>query len=57
MHGVVTQGAPGPVTSAYRVQGFPTFYVLDPHGRIVWRSDGEQPNAALRQELTHAARA
>ena len=27
---------------------FPTFYVLDPRGRITWRSAGEQPDAMLR---------
>ena len=50
-------GAAGRVTSAYQVQSFPTFYVLDGHGKIVWRSDGEQPNALLRNELAAAARA
>jgi peroxiredoxin len=48
------QGAAGPVTTAYRVQSYPTFYVLDPKGRIAWRSDGEQPDALLRQELLKA---
>lgn len=48
-------GAAGPVSVRYRVQSFPTFYVLDPHGRITWRSDGEQPDALLRQELAKAA--
>ena len=28
---------------------YPTFYVIDPHGRIAWRGDGEQPDALLRQ--------
>jgi peroxiredoxin len=49
-------GAAGPVTTRYRVGAYPTFYVLDPHGRITWRSDGEQPDAKLRQELEQAAR-
>jgi thiol-disulfide isomerase/thioredoxin len=48
-------GAPGPVTQAYRVASFPTFYVLDRSGRIAWRSDGEQPDALLVQELRRAA--
>jgi thiol-disulfide isomerase/thioredoxin len=48
-------GSPGPVTRAYRVGYFPTFYVLDPGGRITWRSDGEQPTALLRRELRRAA--
>jgi len=49
------QGAPGAVTTRYRVQVYPTFYVLDPAGRIVWAVDGEQPDALLRQELVRAA--
>jgi thiol-disulfide isomerase/thioredoxin len=48
-------GAPGPVTRAYRVQSFPTFYVLDREGRVTWRSDGEQPDALLLRELRRAA--
>jgi peroxiredoxin len=48
-------GAPGPVTNSYRVQTYPTFYVIDRAGRIAWRSDGEQPDALLRQELASAA--
>jgi peroxiredoxin len=50
-------GAAGPVTTRYRVQAFPTFYVVDAGGRISWRSDGEQPNALLERELRKAARA
>jgi peroxiredoxin len=50
-----SQGAAGPVTSEYRVASYPTFYVIDPQGRILWRSDGEQPDALLRQELTLAS--
>jgi peroxiredoxin len=50
------EGTPGPVSTRYRVETFPTFYVLDPGGRIVWRSDGEQPDALLRLELAKAAR-
>ena len=49
------QGTAGKVTSAYRVEAYPTFYVIDPKGRISWRSDGEQPDALLRQELQSAA--
>jgi peroxiredoxin len=48
-------GAPGPVTTRYRVELYPTFYVIDRAGRIVWRSDGEQPDALLRLELARAA--
>ena len=49
-------GAAGPVTAKYQVQAFPTFYVVDPHGRITWRDDGEQPDALIRQELAQAAK-
>jgi peroxiredoxin len=48
-------GPRGPVSKAYGVGFFPTFYVLDPQGRITWRSDGEQPDALLEQELRRAA--
>jgi peroxiredoxin len=48
-------GAAGPVTESYRVRSYPTFYVVDPQGRIAWASDGEQPDALLRQQLTKAA--
>ena len=47
-------GSPGPVTRAYRVGAYPTFYVLDRQGRVTWRSDGEQPDAQLRQQLLAA---
>jgi peroxiredoxin len=49
-------GSAGRVTTAYVVETYPTFYVLDAKGRITWRSDGEQPDALLRRELTNAAR-
>lgn len=50
------QGAAGKVTSTYQVEDYPTFYVIDPQGRISWRSDGEQPDVLLRQQLLAAAR-
>ena len=50
------EGAPGHVSTAYRVQSFPTFYVINPRGRIAFATDGEQPDALLRQELLKAAR-
>jgi peroxiredoxin len=50
-----THGSRGTVSTAYGIGYFPTFYVIDPQGRITWRSDGEQPNALLRQELERAA--
>lgn len=51
------EGAAGAVSTRYRVQDFPTFYVIDPAGRIAWRGDGEQPDALLRSELLKASRA
>jgi peroxiredoxin len=48
------QGDAGPVTTSYGVQYYPTFYVIDAKGRISWRSDGEQPDVLLRQELQKA---
>jgi peroxiredoxin len=45
------QGSAGPVTTDYRVEAFPTFYVIDALGQIAWRGDGEQPDALLRQQL------
>jgi peroxiredoxin len=48
-------GSAGLVSAEYRMAYFPTFYVIDPKGRISWRSDGEQPDALLRQELARAA--
>jgi peroxiredoxin len=50
-------GGSGKVSLAYGLMNFPTFYVIDPKGRVAWRSDGEQPDAALRQQLLKAANA
>jgi cytochrome c biogenesis protein CcmG, thiol:disulfide interchange protein DsbE len=50
-----THGHMGPISKSYGLGEYPTFYVLDPSGRIVWRGDGEQPDALLRQELKLAA--
>jgi peroxiredoxin len=47
-------GPIGPVSRRYGVSFWPTFYVLDPRGRVVWRSGGEQPDALLAQELRRA---
>ena len=49
------QGGRGPVSTAYNVESYPTFYVINPHGTITWASDGEQPDALLRQLLLKAA--
>ena len=48
-------GSPGHVTLAYRIAIYPTFYVIDPKGRIAWRSDREQPDALLLRELRNAS--
>ena len=50
------QGSTGPVTLQYRVAVFPTFYVIDPKGRISWRADHEQPDALILEKLKDAAR-
>jgi hypothetical protein len=49
------RGSTGPVTLQYRVGLYPTFYIIDPNGRIFWRADHEQPDALLRQKLVDAA--
>jgi hypothetical protein len=48
-------GRLGPVTETYGVTSFPTFYVLDPTGRVAWRTSGEQPDALVRKQLRQAA--
>jgi peroxiredoxin len=48
-------GLPGRVSKAYRVSSYPTFYVLDPAGKVVWAGSGEQPDELLRNELRRAA--
>ena len=50
-----SQGGSGPVTSAYHLASYPTMYVITPSGKVAWASDGEQPDALLRQQLLHAA--
>jgi peroxiredoxin len=47
-------GPIGPVSGKYGVSEWPTFYVIDSHGRVSWRSAGEQPDAQLAQELRRA---
>ncbi len=48
-------GGAGPVTTAYGVALYPTFYIVDRAGRIAWRGDREQPDALLLQKLHDAA--
>ena len=49
------EGGPGGVSEEYHVQIFPTFYIIDPKGRISWRADEEQPDALILSELQHAS--
>jgi len=46
-----SKGSAGPVTQAYHVHIYPTFYIIDKEGKVAWRSDGEQPDALLLKEL------
>ncbi len=50
-------GSPGPVSKRYEVRLYPTFYVIDPRGRIAWSATGEQPDAVLLQKLRLASQA
>jgi thiol-disulfide isomerase/thioredoxin len=50
-------GSPGPVSKQYKVKLYPTFYVIDPQGKIAWSATGEQPDALLLQELRRASSA
>jgi len=47
-------GSAGPVSTKYGVEAFPTFYVISPKGKVVWRDDGEQPDVLLKQLLVQA---
>jgi peroxiredoxin len=48
-------GGPGPVTKAYGIGLYPTFYIIDPRGRIAWRNDREQPDQLILQQLHNAS--
>ncbi|HEY4347291.1 MAG TPA: TlpA disulfide reductase family protein [Gaiellaceae bacterium] len=50
-------GSPGAASSSYKVGLFPTFYVVDPAGKVAWAGTGEQPDALLLGELHTAAAA
>jgi peroxiredoxin len=45
------QGGIGSVSRSYGLGLFPTFYIIDPKGRIAWRSDREQPDTLLAAKL------
>jgi len=49
-------GPRGPVTARYHVTNFPTFYIVDPRGRVAWRAAREQTVTPLARELDRAAR-
>jgi len=49
------QGGIGPVSRAYGLSLFPTFYIIDANGRIAWRADREQPDALLVARLRDAS--
>jgi thiol-disulfide isomerase/thioredoxin len=48
-------GALGRAATAYGVEAYPTFTLVGRDGKVVWASDGEQPDALLRRLLTRAA--
>jgi peroxiredoxin len=48
-------GGAGPVTRTYGVELYPTFYIIDPKGRVAWRNDREQPDFLIVQKLQDAA--
>lgn len=48
-------GGAGPVTRAYGVALYPTFYIIDAKGKIAWRNDREQPDLLIAQKLQDAA--
>jgi peroxiredoxin len=47
-------GGAGPVTRAYGVALYPTFYIIDSKGRVSWRNDREQPDMLIAQKLHDA---
>ena len=49
-------GPRGPVSARYHVTELPTYYVLDPAGRVAWVGTGRKPAALLARELRRAAR-
>ncbi len=44
-------GGAGPVTRAYGVALYPTFFMVDAKGRIAWRGDREQPDMLIALKL------
>jgi len=48
-------GGPGQVTQSYGIGLYPTFFIIDKKGKIAWRSDREQPDMLLLQQLQNAS--
>jgi thiol-disulfide isomerase/thioredoxin len=48
-------GGAGPVTDAYGVALYPSFYIIDAKGRVAWRNDREQPDMLLSLKLHEIA--
>jgi peroxiredoxin len=48
-------GGAGPITQAFGVALYPTFFIIDARGRVAWRGDREQPDALLLQKLIDAS--
>ncbi len=49
-------GGAGAVTRAYGVALYPTFYIIDPQGRVSWRNDREQPDLLLIEPVAECSR-
>jgi peroxiredoxin len=49
------EGGRGAVSKTYKIGLFPTFYVIDPQGKIAWTAEGEQADALLLRELRAAS--
>jgi peroxiredoxin len=47
-------GGAGPVTRAYGVALYPTFYIIDSRGKVAWRNDREQPDMLIARKLHDA---
>jgi thiol-disulfide isomerase/thioredoxin len=48
-------GGAGPVTRAYGIALYPTFYIVDRAGKVAWRNDREQPDKLILMRLQDAA--
>ena len=48
------KGTGGPISDAWNVKGWPTLYVLDTEGKIVYKGHGRGMDEALEKALTDA---